>query len=245
MTTTAQAERSGFWRPELGVLVALGAVGLLLLLFWLIADQVRSGGSPNFDRAVILLFRNSSDPSHPIGPAWLQEGARDLTALGSHTVLAVILLATCGLLVLLRQGHAALFAFVCIVGGVLLSHFLKIGFARPRPDIVAPAARVFTASFPSGHATLSAVVYLTLGALLARTYRPRAVRLYVMSAAAVLTMLVGLSRIYLGVHYPTDVLAGWCIGTAWALLSWTAMRLLQHRGSVEPPGTAGQDRTKG
>jgi undecaprenyl-diphosphatase len=122
-----------------------------------------------------------------------------------------------------------------VLGGVALNSLLKIGFARPRPDFVASAVRVFTASFPSGHATMSAITYLTLGGLLARIHPALRIRTYFMSLAALLTVLVGLSRIYLGVHYPTDVLAGWCIGASWAMGSWVLMIRLQRQGRVEPP----------
>ena len=90
-------------------------------------------------------------------------------------------------------------------------------------------------SFPSGHAALSAVCYLTLGVLLAQTQASRTLRIYFIATAMVLTLLVGVTRIYLGVHYPTDVLAGWCFGIAWALICWTVMSYFQRRGEIEPP----------
>ena len=119
----------------------------------------------------------------------------------------------------------------------MLSNALKLVFERPRPDIVAHAARVFTTSFPSGHATLSAITYLTLGALLAGLHESLRFKIYFLGLAILLTIAVGISRIYLGVHYPTDVLAGWCIGAAWAAFCWSIFNWLQNRGRIEPPSS--------
>jgi undecaprenyl-diphosphatase len=104
-----------------------------------------------------------------------------------------------------------------------------------------PAANVFTASFPSGHAALSAITYLTMAALLARMTASRRLRYYLMAVAATLTCLIGVSRIYLGVHYPTDILAGWCIGSAWALLCWAVLTRFLHEGTMNT-GTIGTRR---
>jgi undecaprenyl-diphosphatase len=110
---------------------------------------------------------------------------------------------------------------------------LKEFFERPRPDLVPHGAEVFTASFPSGHAMMSAVVYLTLGALLARVETGLRVKAFVLSVSVLLTVLVGISRVYLGVHWPTDVLAGWTVGAAWAVMCWLIARVLQRKGRVE------------
>ena len=156
----------------------------------------------------------------PIGPAWVQEAARDLTSLGSIIVLLIITLAVAGYLFLARKQAAAWLMLIGVFGGIALSDLLKFFFARPRPNIVSPAARVFTSSFPSGHAALSAITYLTIAALLARSQSSPRIGVYFIVLAALLTMLIGVSRVYLGVHYPTDVLGGWCIGAAWALGCW-------------------------
>jgi undecaprenyl-diphosphatase len=116
---------------------------------------------------------------------------------------------------------------------MLLSTVLKMGFERPRPDLVPHATRVYTASFPSGHAMLSAVTYLTLGALLARVQPNRRLKAYLIGLALCITLLVGASRVYLGVHWPSDVLAGWCGGAAWAALCWFIALQLQRQGQVE------------
>jgi undecaprenyl-diphosphatase len=120
-----------------------------------------------------------------------------------------------------------------VLGGVLISQTMKWAYARPRPELVPHGAEVFTASFPSGHSMMSAVVYLTLGALLARTQAARDAKAYILAVGVVLTVLVGVSRVYLGVHWPTDVLAGWVLGGLWAMLCWLAMLWLQTGGQVE------------
>src|SRR5690606_10092665 len=146
----------------------------------------------------------------------------DLTALGSMAVLSFVTAAATGYLILTRRIGGAVLVLVSVLGGILLSTLLKIGVDRPRPDIVARLAVVHTLSFPSGHAMMSAVTYLTLGTLMAGFAVGRRTRIYIVAVAVVTTITVGLTRIYLGVHWPTDVLAGWCIGAAWAMLCWLA-----------------------
>jgi undecaprenyl-diphosphatase len=165
----------------------------------------------------------------------VEEMARDLTALGGVAVLLLVTLAAVGYLRLIGQKYSALVVLAAVVGGQLCSTLLKIGFDRARPEMVPHAVTVYTASFPSGHAMMSAVTYLTLGALLARAHSGIAIKSYVLSVALILTLLVGMSRVYLGVHWPTDVAAGWAVGAAWALMSSVLMRWLQKRGEVEAP----------
>ena len=202
------------------------AIACLLFLFGVVAQIVLEGKSSAFDRSIILAFREPGNLSAPIGPAWVQEAARDLTSLGSIIVLVIITAAVAGYLFLARKQTAAWLMLFAVFGGIALSDLLKFAFARPRPDFVVPAARVFTTSFPSGHATLSAITYLTIAALLARSQSSPKIGRYFIVLAALLTILVGISRIYLGVHYPTDVVGGWCIGAAWALGCWVLMAWL-------------------
>ena len=150
-------------------------------------------------------------------------------------MLGIITLAVFGYLFLAGKPAVAWLILIAVLGGVALNNLLKFVFARPRPDFVNHAVRVFSTSFPSGHATLSAITYLTLGALLARTDPSLTMSLYFMSLAIFLTVIIGVSRIYLGVHYPTDIFGGWCIGAAWAMGCSVLMELLQDAGQVEPP----------
>ena len=224
------------WRPENRLLISVLAIAALLFAFGLIAQEVVEGEPLGFDRTVMLAFRGAANPSVPVGPPWLLEAARDVTSLGSTIVLGILLFVVVGYLLLDGERTAAWLMLGAVLGGAALNDVLKFAFARPRPDFVTPALRVFTSSFPSGHAALSAITYLTLGAILARTHPSVRIRICFMSLAAFITGLVGLSRVYLGVHYPTDVLAGWCIGTAWAMGCWALMAWLQRRGGIEPPG---------
>ena len=212
-----------------GALISISAVAFLLFAFGVIAQNVFAGTSFALDQSIVLALRDPANPSAPIGPAWLQEAARDLTSLGSIIVLAIITLTFSGYLFLARKYAAAWLMIVAVCGGIALNDLLKAAFTRPRPDLVYQAARVFTSSFPSGHAELSATTYLTIAALLAQIQCSFKIGLYFIVLAVLLTILIGISRIYLGVHYPTDVLGGWCIGAAWALNGWAFLTWLQHR----------------
>lgn len=217
---------------------------LLLILVMLIcggtwafielADEVIEGETHATDEAILLAMRNPADRSDPLGPGWVEEMGRDFTALGGIAVLAFIALIAAGHMLLRGRVKSALYLVVTVGGGMLLSTVLKAGFDRPRPDLVPHESIVYTASFPSGHSMMAAVVYLTLGALVARLDSRPALKLYVLGIAVFVTILVGLSRVYLGVHWPSDVLAGWTAGATWALLCWTGARLLQRRGDIEP-----------
>lgn len=200
-------------------------IALLLFIFGFLADEVNEGGTLAFDRSVLMMLRAAGDATRPIGPVWLPEAVRDVTALGSYSVLTILIAAVAMALIFMRQRATALFIIFAVLGGTALSSFLKAIFDRPRPDLTG-IATVFTSSFPSGHATVSAVAYLTLGACLTETTDNFRLKAFYLGYGIFLTGIVGLSRLYLGVHYPTDVVAGWAIGASWALLCWVAMRLL-------------------
>lgn len=223
-------------RSETWLLMSVLTIAVLLFAFGLVAQEVSEGEPLTFDQNIMLALRNSANPSVLARPAWLQETARDVTSLGSTIVLGIITFAVVGYLFLARRPGVAWLMLGAVLGGVALNNLLKFAFARPRPDFVTcAAARVFTTSFPSGHATLSAITYLTMGALLARMHPSLTIRIYLMLGAVFLILLIGISRIYLGVHYPTDVLGGWCIGAAWAMGWWLLMTWLHNKGQVELP----------
>lgn len=209
---------------EAEILMGLAIVAGLGLGFVVIAGYIADGSPLPLDERIMLSMRTATDLSDPIGPKWLEEAVRDFTALGSTAVLSLIVISVTIFLALTRHTRLALTVLACTISGTLLSSVAKLHFARPRPELVPHQVEVYTASFPSGHALMSAVVYLTLGVLIARTQPEFRVRAFIMGFAVFIALLVGVSRVYLGVHWPTDVLAGWCLGSLWATLCWLITR---------------------
>ncbi len=220
-------------RNELVLLVSGVVILLLLLIASKLASEVVAGETQQFDKQILVALRDPANPSRPIGPTWMLSAALDITALGSATVLTLTVLAVGGFLLLQGMWRTALFVTLASLGGWFLNSALKQLFQRPRPDVVPHLRDVMSLSFPSGHAMTSAVVYLTLGALTMRIAERRLTKFYCMAVAVLATVLVGATRIYLGVHYPTDVIAGWLIGLSWALLCWIVERSLERRAGLK------------
>ena len=223
--------KRSFWREGMSLLV-LAVIAGGIWLFVEIADEVVEGDTHHFDRIILLAMRDPSDTTDPWGPKWLEEMGRDFTALGGMGILIVLTAATAGGYVLRKRRVTALLIVVAVFGGLVISLALKQGFDRPRPDLVPHGSYVYTKSFPSGHSMLSAITYLTLGSLMVGTLNHKSLKVYVMAISILITLLVGLSRVYLGVHWPTDVLAGWAAGASWSLICWFAAKWLQRKGSV-------------
>lgn len=202
-------------------------------IFMEVADEVTEGETRRIDESILLSLRNPEDLSDPVGPGWVEEMARDFSALGGTGVLTFVTLATLGYLLLSRSFGSALLTAIAVSGGTLIKTILKIGFDRPRPELVPHEMIVYTASFPSGHSMMAAITYLTLAALLARLHSGAHLKAYILILAILITLMVGVSRVYLGVHWPTDVVAGWAIGAAWAAMCWLVAGWLQRRGMVE------------
>jgi undecaprenyl-diphosphatase len=205
------------------LLVVVGGVWAFIAL----ADAVEENETQRFDHRIIDYCQH-----HP-GPPWLQDVGRDLTALGGITVMTLLTLTVCGYLLISRKNRAVLLVLTAVIGGLLISSVIKRFVSRDRPPAEFRQAYVFTKSFPSGHSMLSAVTYLTLGALLAQVTRGRVLKVYIVGVAVLLTLLVGVSRVYLRVHWPTDVLAGWTGGLVWSILCLSVAHELQRRGAVE------------
>lgn len=213
-----------------------------LWVFFEVVDTVMEGESRELDERIVLGFRNADDPSDPIGPKWVEELMRDLTALGGIGLLVLVSLIATTFLWVLGNPRQAMLLLFAITGGLILSLITKSLFDRPRPDLVPHGSYVYTKSFPSGHAMLATVVYMTLGAVLSEFVRPFRLKVFLLSTAIAVTLAVGLSRVYLGVHWPTDVVAGWALGSTWALGCWSVARLLHVKfRSTSKKGPAIED----
>lgn len=228
---------------ELAVLFTLFAVLAAIWGFVEIGEEVGEGSTRAFDHMILLAMRNPADLTDPLGPRWLEEIGRDLTALGGTAVLSLLTLSTMGFLLLAGRRRVALVVLIATVGALGVSTLLKQAYNRDRPELVPHGSVVYTKSFPSGHSMLAASTYLTLAALLMRVQRRRRIKAFILIVAVVTTLLVGISRVYLGVHWPTDVLAGWTAGAGWALCCWLLARWLQQHGQLEndsdtPPDNA-------
>lgn len=215
------------------VLIPVALLAAAASAFIALLDEVSEGDTRAIDEAIILAFRVPDDPADPIGAPWFEEAMRDITALGSAPALVIAVLAVFGFLALAKAWRPAVFILVASGGGLILSSLLKYTVDRPRPDLVPHGNLIYTSSFPSGHSMMSAVVYFTLAALVTRLIERRRLKGYALGVAMILTLLVGVSRIYLGVHWPSDVLAGWTAGAVWALGCWLIARWIGLGGDRE------------
>lgn len=220
-------------RIEPRLLTSLILLAGLVLLFAQITDEVFEQETHAFDKAILLALRSSSDPTQMIGPAWLANSFRDITSLGGFTVITLVTVLAVSYLLAAGKTRNAVTLTLAISLGAVAESGLKLLFSRARPDVVPHLVDVQTMSFPSGHAMMSAITYLTLGAMLARAQPTRRLRLYILSVGVLLTLLIGTSRVFLGVHWPTDIMAGWTVGGAWALTVWMIADALNRKSKVQ------------
>ena len=226
----AWVRRSG--RLEVVLLLAILVAVAGIWTFASLAEEVVAGHTGQLDEHLLVALRQPGNLSVPIGPPWLLQVARDLTAFGGVVGIALVTGVVAGYLLL--EGRRGLLAIVLVsvVGGTVLSLVVKHAFHRPRPNLVPYLTDIATASFPSGHSMLSSTAYLTMAALLARAVPGWRIKIYFLVVAVILSALIGCSRVYLGVHYPTDVLAGWGLGSAWAILCCGVAHFLAERRIV-------------
>jgi undecaprenyl-diphosphatase len=214
---------------QIGPAIAVSLVLLGAFAFWELSVQVDRGRTLHFDEMLLRAMRRPDNPGVPIGPYWLHEAGLDATALGSPLVLAFFVFASIGLLYFEGQKRVAAMTAWTAGSGVVLSLFLKFLFERPRPEVVPHLRLVTSTSFPSGHSMGAAVVYLTLGVMFMKSFRSRRAKAFCMFWAVLITLVVGASRVYLGVHYPSDVLGGWIAGCGWATACWAIGQFIPNR----------------
>ncbi len=212
---------------------------VLIALFFILSslqeviDDVLEGDTFAIDNKILQSLRNPQDMSDPIGPGWLEEVMRDFSAMGGIAILTLLTLTAALYLFVNQKYFKAWFLIGAVLSGTILTNILKAGFNRPRPDLMPHDTFTFTASFPSGHSMMAALVYLTLGGLLAQNEKRMSMKIFILGIATSMALLVGISRVYLGAHWASDVLAGWLAGSAWALIFWLLENYLIYKRRVQ------------
>ena len=214
-------------RTEIAALSALLIIALGVMTFVEVADDMTEADGQMFDQAVLHWLQPVA--GQPRGPWWLQEAAADLTSLGGISVLTLFAVIAFSFLLIQRKRLSALLLVVGLAGGVALSEGLKALFERARPPAAYQAVETLNASFPSGHALLSTVFYLSVAVMMTRAFPKRRLKAYVLGVGMVFALMVGLTRVYLGAHWASDVLAGWSVGAAWAMALWLVSYAVERR----------------
>lgn len=221
------------WRGFVILLaVATMVTGLLTLI--VLTEEVLEKEPHGLDNRILLALREPQDLHRLVGPSWLEHASVNLTALGSVSVLTLLTVLVFGYLVVTRKFQAATLLVCAAIGGTALSYTLKFLVSRDRPQVVPHLTEISDFSYPSGHSMLSTVIFLTLAVILAQTVESRRAKIYLIVAALFLAFVVGVTRVLIGVHYPTDVMAGWAAGTVWALFCWLLAEWLRNRGIWKP-----------
>lgn len=218
---------------DLRLAAELALVGALVVAFILIGNAV-GGGIDQVDKDLLLAMRAAPDDPH--GPHWFEDGMMHLSAVGSGAVTGLVTLVSILFLLVARKPRLALLLLVCALGTLVWMEVLKGIYERPRPTVVTHIDPPGGMSFPSGHSMIAAALYLTLAVQIARALPERRLQRFAVAVGATLAMLVGVTRMYLGVHYPSDVIGGWTVGVTWALVCGVVARRLEKRGTVEGDG---------
>ena len=191
--------------------------------FLRVAGEFREGELTAFDTWVLLRLRHPNNPHQAIGPIWLTDGMRDITSLGSVTVLFFIT-AVAALILYFhnKKPHAAVLGAAVLLSQ-LSGDVLKNFYGRVRPAFAVYGTPPVSLSFPSGHSTTATTAYFLLATIAAGLETRTAVRILYFAIAALLALSIGFSRVFLGVHWPSDVMAGWCVGGFWALAAGSVL----------------------
>ena len=235
MDATRVQPRPRTFIPETATFLDLCIAACCGWIFLRLAAKVKGGATKELDDTILRMLRHRDNLAVPRGPRWLSQACQDITSLGSGTNLTVASGIAVGFLCLQRRFRAAGFLIASLGSGLMFCYVFKNLFLRERPRVVPHLAHFDPGSFPSGHSMGAAVVYLTLGGVLSRQTRRLVKKAYFLSVAILLTVLIGISRIYLGVHFPSDVLAGWAVGSLWSTMCTQIARWLQRESKVEAP----------
>lgn len=230
--------RLGLGAIELETAAAFASIGAAAWLFWAVAEQVTEGDAHEIDRMILLALREAGMSDNPVGPAWFEYAVSDITALGGYAVLTLLVGLSAIYLILQKHWGSALVVAASVISGTLLVSVFKAVFDRARPEVVDHLTHATSSSFPSGHASAATLTYLTLGLMIASAQDRRRTRAFVVVSALSIALLVGFSRVYLGVHWPSDVVAGWSFGAAWAIAWWLAARFIVRRRAGRDPSGA-------
>lgn len=223
-------------KTEFAALSALLIIALAVMSFVELADDMTEADGQAFDQMVLDTLRPTADPHDAWGPWWLEEAAADLTSLGGIAVLGLFATVAVVFLLIQRKRLSALLLLVGLAGGVALSEGLKAMFDRERPPELYQAVDTINASFPSGHALLSTVFYLTLGVMLTRAFARRRFKAFALGCGVTIALIIGMTRVYLGAHWASDVIAGWCAGAAWAMALWLVSYAMERRQAARLSG---------
>jgi undecaprenyl-diphosphatase len=217
-------------RIERDTLIAIATALFLVGCFAILASEVAESETEAIDQAVLRAMRGPG--GRPVGPLWLQTALVNLSALGSVAVTTLVIVVASTFLILTRRARQAALLIACGLGAAVVIVMLKDYVGRERPTVVVALDSVRGLSFPSGHSLVASAIYPTLGTLLAVTFDERRLKVFAFATAAVLALLIGFTRVYLGVHYPSDVLGGWMLGLSWAIVCGVVCHRLQRRGLV-------------
>jgi undecaprenyl-diphosphatase len=215
-------------RIEITVLAVWIAAAAAVLGFLHIGGEMHEGELDATDRAILWTLRVAGNPHKAVGPHWLVESMRDVTALGGITLLVLVTVISVIALLAYRHRIEALVLTVSVVLAQLSSGLFKDFYVRLRPTFAVYGDLPTSMSFPSGHSTVATATYFLLAVIVASIDSARPIKVLAFTVAALLALMIGFSRVFLGVHWPSDVLAGWCLGAAWALAAAIALRLLKR-----------------
>lgn len=211
------------------IILVILFVAFALYMFIEISSEMAEGELTSIDNIILQALRNPQNPKELLGPKALLGFMQAVSYLGGVYALSAVSAATALMFALRKRFRTCLLFIMSVTSGSAIMVLLKYFFDRPRPDVVPHLGEFSLGSYPSGHSMVSAIVYLTIGALLARSTKSLKLRTIYALLAGLLVFLIGISRAFLGVHYPSDILAGWCAGVVWAAASYLLARFLLRK----------------